>query len=97
MTQSYVREAHVPENIVRSLCGLLCKGIFNLLNIIYQIFFNVASSDIFNNEGIVEFFSRIQLILGVFMIFQLAMIIMRGIIEPDSIMEILKRDNLVLY
>ena len=55
-----------------------------LLGLIYQLFFNVASADLFSNETIMHFYGRVQIILGVFMMFQLAMTILRGIVNPDS-------------
>lgn len=62
------------------------KGIYFLLGLMYQIFFNVASAQLFETETIKNFYGRIQLIIGVFMIFKLAVSILKGIMEPDKFM-----------
>ncbi len=72
-------------NIFRMIAGFLDRPAYWLLGIIYQIFFNVASADLFNNATILGFYKRIQLIIGVFMIFQLAVTILRGIVNPDEV------------
>ena len=53
----------------------------------YQIFFNVASAELFTNETVKNFYGRVQLILGVFMIFKLAVSIVKGIVNPDTFVD----------
>ena len=50
----------------------------------YQIFFNVACAQLFESETIKNFYGRIQLIIGVFMVFKLAVSILQGIMSPDQ-------------
>jgi len=64
--------------------SFLDRPVYGLLLISYELFFNVASADLFSNSTIMKFYGRVQVILGIFMMFQLAMTILRGIIEPDS-------------
>lgn len=69
---------------IRSLLAFIDGIVYWLLSIIYQIFFNVAGANILDGETVFKLFGRIQLILGVFMLFQLGMTIIRGLVDPDS-------------
>ncbi len=76
--------ANTINDIFRGLFALLDRVAYWLLGLMYKILFNVASADIFSNETIQHFYSRVQLIIGVFMIFKLAISIIQGIINPDT-------------
>ena len=76
--------AGVLYDAVRAFSSFLDRGVYGLLNIVYQVFFNITSVDLFQNEMMMKFYGRIQLILGVFMLFQLALIILKGIVNPES-------------
>ena len=71
---------------LRGIFGALDNIVYGLINLLYQLFFNVATntSDLFANEMVMHFFQRVQLILGIFMMFQLAMSIIKGIMNPDT-------------
>ena len=85
MGDSYIESVSIKVDLIRLFLSLvLDRPAYGLLSIMYQIFFNVASADLFSNETIMKFYGRVQLILGVFMMFQLAMIIIKGIVNPDS-------------
>lgn len=56
-----------------------------LLGGIYKVFFLVANATIISGDVVKVFYSRIQLILGILMIFKLAMSILNIIINPDII------------
>ena len=71
-------------DLFRTLGAVLNSGIYFLLGLMYQIFFNVSSAQLFENETIKNFYSRIQLIIGVFMIFKLAVTILQGIMNPEQ-------------
>ena len=58
---------------------------YNILAFVYNIFFSVASAEILSSSAVIGFYQRIQLILGVFMMFKLALSIINVIINPDSI------------
>ena len=87
MFESDMVSAGTAWNILRTIFSSLDKVFFNLMNIMYQIFFNVATADIFANDMILKFYGRIQVIIGVFMIFQLTMSILKGIVNPDELFE----------
>lgn len=79
--------ANTLHDIFRFLTTLFDRPAYWLLGIMYQLFFNVATADLFNNATILGFYKRVQLIIGVFMIFQLAMTILKGIMNPDQIFD----------
>ena len=79
--------ANTINDLFRSLFALLDEVAYWLLGSMYEILFNVASTDIFDFNTIATFYSRIQLIIGVFMIFKLAVSIIQGIINPDTFMD----------
>lgn len=76
--------ANTINDLIRSIFALIDRVAYWLLGIMYEILFNVASADIFSNATIKNFYGRIQLILGVFMIFKLAVTIIQGILNPDT-------------
>lgn len=84
MGDSNMEAASVKSDIIRLLFSTLDRPAYWLLGLVYQLFFNVASADLFSNGTIMSFYKRIQLIIGVFMMFQLAMTILKGIMNPDS-------------
>lgn len=84
MGESDTKPADVMTDTFRNIFTSLDGAAFWLLSIMYQIFFNVASADLFSNDTIMKFYGRIQLVLGVFMIFQLALTILKGIVNPDN-------------
>lgn len=70
---------------IRSIFIVLDSGIYWLLKFSYELFFNIATFNLIDRKIIFELISRIQLVVGVFMLFQLVMIIMKGIVNPDSV------------
>ncbi len=71
-------------DIGRIIFTLFDRGAYWLLTLIYEIFFNVSSAQLFTNATIRNFYSRVQLIIGVFMVFKLAVSILEAIINPDK-------------
>lgn len=68
---------------IRWLFSLLDRPFYDLLSLLYKLFFNVSTWQVFN-EALSKFFGRVQLIIGVYMLFQLAIVILKGILDPDS-------------
>lgn len=67
----------------RTFFSLLDKAFYSLLTILYRLFFNISTWDVFG-KAFFEFFNRVQIIIGVYMIFQLAITILKGILDPES-------------
>ena len=85
MGDSQISPATTMSDGIRGIFSFLDKPAYWLLGIVYELFFNVASADLFANATVMKFFGRVQLILGVFMMFQLALTILKGIVNPDTI------------
>lgn len=84
MGDTYLEPASTGKDLFRSFLTMLDRPAYWLLGIVYELFFNVASADLFSNDTIMKFYGRVQVILGVFMMFQLAMTILKGIVNPDT-------------
>lgn len=77
--------ANVINNMLRTLSTwILDFPAYWLLKIMYKIFFNVSTAELFTSATIKNFYSRVQLIIGVFMVFKLAVTILEGIVNPDK-------------
>ena len=69
---------------LRGICSLFDYVSYFFLSYSYQLFFNIARLNFLDAETIFNVISRIQLVVGVFMMFQLAMTVIKGIINPAS-------------
>lgn len=69
----------------RMLFSTIDWAIYTLLIVVYQVFFNVASARILEGDTIKAFFGRIQLVLGIFVLFKLALNLINVIINPDQL------------
>lgn len=83
-----IQTTDTPANFLNDILRTLGHSFFNVvifwfLGIIYQIFFNVATVEILENATIRNFYGRIQLILGVFMVFRLSITVLQVIVDPD--------------
>ncbi|MBR4619294.1 MAG: hypothetical protein IKO49_08320 [Bacilli bacterium] len=97
-------EQHWYNDLIRSLFAGLDRLVYNLLSAIYQIFFNVATADVLTGDAVKSLFGRIQLILGIVIMFKLVIGLFNGIMNPDSFKDtksgfsgILKRIVVVLF
>lgn len=79
----------LPRNPIvtmfRSIIAVIDQIVYTLMSYLYQIFFAVASVDFLNGDVVSSIYQRVQLILGVFMIFKLAVSILQGIMSPDAV------------
>ncbi len=89
--------ATLINDIFRSVFTFIDRPCFWLLGLMYKIFFNVASADIFSSGTILSFYKRVQLIIGIFMLFQLTITIVKGIINPEEMTDGKGGRNNVIY
>ncbi len=75
----------IASDLIRSLFAVFDSIAATILAAIYKVFFLVANATIISGDVIKVFYSRIQLILGILMIFKLAMSILNIIINPDVV------------
>ena len=85
MGDSQLEPSSIVVDAIRKILSFFDRAAFWLLGLVYELFFNVASADLFANSSLMKFYGRMQLILGVFMMFQLALTILKGIVNPDTI------------
>ena len=55
---------------IRGILSIFDMAVYSLVTVVYEILFNIADSTIFSSNTIKAFYSRVQLIIGVFMIFK---------------------------
>ena len=70
---------------LRSLCTIFDTIGITMLGAVYKVFYLVANATIIKGDVLKVFYSRIQLIIGILMIFKLAMSILNIIINPDLV------------
>ncbi len=73
----------LPSNVLRWLASMLDLVVYQLIVFVYQILFTIADSSIISSEYIRDFNERFQIILGVFMIFKLAVSVLQYVVNPD--------------
>ncbi len=72
------------NSAIRSILAIPDGVSYGLLTILYRLFYAVATSEIFKAATISQIYARIQLVIGVFMVFELTMSVIKGIINPDT-------------
>ena len=75
---------HWYNDIGHTVTRLICQGVYFMMGGAYDIICQIADSTIISSESILAFYNRVQLIIGVFMMFRLAITIIQGIIDPDK-------------
>ena len=70
-------------NFIRWFFSILDSIGYFFLSGIFNVFFTVANATFFQGDVINEFYERVQLILGIFMIFILSFTLLQIIINPD--------------
>lgn len=81
---------HWYVDVIRSVCALFDRIVYWLMMIVYEVFFNIADSTIISSETVKEFYARLQLIIGVFMIFKVSISLMQSVMNPDRLTD---KDN----
>lgn len=71
------------SNFVRGIVANLDSIGYYFLGGIFNIFFAIANAQFFQGDIIDDFYARIQMILGVFMIFRLSLTLLQIIVNPD--------------
>ncbi len=70
-------------NFFRAFFAILDRIGYFFLGGIFNIFFTVANADFFQSDVINTFYSRIQMILGILMIFRISITLLQIILNPD--------------
>lgn len=72
-------------SIIRSIFASLDSFVYKLLSGVYNVFFNVATADVLKAELMKNLLGRIQIILGVIILFKLVISFFSGVVNPDSV------------
>lgn len=70
---------------IRLIFAAIDGIIYELLAAVVAIFYNVASAQLISGTIMHDFFSRIQLVLGIIVMFKVATSLFMGIMNPESI------------
>lgn len=73
------------NNALRWLFAVFDMVIYFLISVVYQILFTIADSSILSSEYVKAFYDRFQIIIGVTMIFKLAISTLNYVVNPDAI------------
>ena len=84
LSETDLKQQSAVRDAFRSLGAGIDRAVYGLMGLVFQLFFSVASADIFSSGMISKFYTRVQLIIGVFVLFQLAMTVLRGIVNPEG-------------
>ena len=72
------------STFLRASLTLLDACAYSLLNNVYMLFYAVIATEPVPGSVITGFFNRIRLLLGIFIMFQLAMTVIKGIVNPET-------------
>lgn len=78
---------HVTITTLRSMIAAFDESIYFLLYNVFRLFFNITRLNLVDGKIVFDIFSRVQLIIGIFMLFQLTMTVIKGIVNPNSFMD----------
>ena len=74
------------SDLIRTvLVTFIDRPAFLILNVVYQVFFNVATAELFSNMTVRTVYYRCQMVIGIFMLFKFAVTILEGIVDPTRI------------
>lgn len=71
-------------SVIRSFFAGLDSFVYKMLAGIYNIFFNVATAEVLQEQLLKNLLGRIQLILGIIILFKLVISFFSGIVNPDG-------------
>lgn len=73
------------KDAIRWVFGWIDWILYVVLGWVYEVFFDVSTVELLTGETIRNFCTRIQLILGVFMVFKISISVLQAIVDPDRI------------
>lgn len=75
----------VTSDLLRTIFATIDRIAYTILDVIYRVFFNVATEELFSNDTIRTIYFRCQMVIGIFMLFKFATTILEGIVDPTRI------------
>ena len=74
----------IISNFLRAFFSILDSIGYFFLGGIFNVFFDIANAQFFQSGVINTFYARIQMILGIFMVFRISIALLQIIINPDT-------------
>ena len=71
-------------DMVLFIPNTLNQGVYFLIAFVYNVLVSVSRATILDGKMVGEVFTRIQIIIGVFMLFRISISILQGIADPDK-------------
>ena len=72
---------------LRSLMLSLCGIIYKLIIFFFDIFMKLGNAEILSDVTVSEFYERVGLLLGLFMIFRVTFSLVQYVINPDMMVD----------
>ena len=72
---------------LRTFMLTLCDGIYRLIYFTFYVFEKLGTATIIQEEQVQDIFTRVGLIIGIFMVFRLTFAFIQYIIDPDSMVD----------
>ena len=74
------------EQALRGLFGRLCIWVYQLIGMFYNLFITISKVNVLSGNELVEtLYSRVGLILGLFMVFKLMFSLIQALVDPDKL------------
>lgn len=74
----------VVQNALRSILMTLDHVVYWCIGVVYNILFNISETTIISSDTLKAFYGRVQLILGVIMIFKISVSLLQYVINPEA-------------
>lgn len=75
---------NVVQNALRSILMTLDHVVYWCIGVVYNILFNISETTIISSDTLKAFYGRVQLILGVIMIFKISVLLLQYVINPEA-------------
>jgi len=71
-------------NAFRSLCAILCEGIYPLIGFAYKLFMELATFRLIGSDKMTEIYGRITMIITIVMVFYVSFEFVKYAVNPDT-------------
>ena len=80
-------ERSMGISLIRGFLALLDSIVFGFLSLLMELIFNVARTEVISGAVMENFAGRVYAILGIFMLFKVAITVLGYVINPDSLVD----------
>ena len=72
------------QDSLRTLMLDICSIIYRLIAFCFEVFYNLGTANLLNDDAVQKIISRFSLIIGIFMVFRVTFAFIQYIIDPDT-------------